>query len=419
MDLSPVQDLFADRIGSWFRLSPDSADDVAAVTSVVLIILIAVIVDQAFRKLIDWLVPKVVKRLKSETPRAWESALRKQLVAKRSAHLVGTFVFYWLIQYALKDVADILGILQNAVEGYLVIVGILMINAFLRAARDVWDGTSLKVGVPIQVATQSLQILIWVVGTILAVSVTFDLTVTVLLSGLAGMTAILALVFRDSILGFVAGIQLAGNDMLQTGDWIDVPQHGASGTVEVIGLTTVKVRNFDKTISTVPTYSLVSQSFKNWRGMKEFEARRIKRSFKLDMDTVRFASENELQQTSGINTLEDFWAERNKPVVAKAETNDEGGAETLTNLSIFGDYLRYYLKQHPEICQDKLVMVRQLEPDEHGLPIEIYCFCNDIQWSHYEQVQWDIMDHVLAVLSSFGLKAFQLATSLETTAPKE
>lgn len=330
--------------------------------------------------------------------------MSKRLVANRSAHVFGTLIFYWLIPYALKDFPAALKLLQNVVEGYLVIIGILTVNSILRATKDVWDGTSLRIGVPIGVATQALQILVWVVGTILAISVTFDQTVTVLLSGLAGMTAILALVFKDSILGFVAGIQLSGNDMLRMGDWIDVPQYGASGTVDEIGLTTVKVRNFDKTISTVPSYSLVSQSFRNWRGMTEFNARRIKRSLRLDMNQVRVLAEHDVARLRNIPLLENFWADRD----SAKDTNQ------LTNLSLYGDYVKYYLAHHPDISHNKLTMVRQLEPDAKGLPIEIYCFCSDINWPHYESVQWQIIDHALAVLPSFDLKAFQLPTSLES-----
>ena len=185
------------------------------------------IADRSLRKLIGWLVPKIVKRLGSEAPREWETALSKRLVANRGAHIFGTLIFYWLIPSALKDYPEPLQYLLNIVEGYLVITSVLAINSILRASRDVWDDTSFKTGVPIRFATQALQIPVWLVGTILAISVTFDQSVTVLLSGLAGMTAILALVFKDSILGFVAGIQLSGNDMLRTGDWIDVPQYGA------------------------------------------------------------------------------------------------------------------------------------------------------------------------------------------------
>jgi miniconductance mechanosensitive channel len=388
---------------------------VAAVISIALIILIAIIVDRAFRKLNGWLFSEIVKRLRSETPDEWESALRHRLVAKRSAHLVGTLVFYWLIPYAVKDFPDALRFLQNVIEGYLVIVGTLTVNSFLSASKDVWDGTDLKIGVPVSVASQALQIVVWVVGSILAISVAFDQSVTVLLSGMAGMTAILALVFRDSILGFVAGIQLSGNDMLRTGDWIDVPQYGASGTVEEIGLTTVKVRNFDKTISTVPSYALVSQSFKNWRGMKEFDARRIKRSLRLDMNQVRFLSEDELLQLRSNQMLEGFWAGRKKQASANPAVAEDAGK--LTNLSLFHDYLSDYLNHHPDICHDKLTMVRQLEPDAQGLPVEIYCFCADIQWSHYESVQWKIMDHILAILPCFDLKAFQLPTDLISSVP--
>jgi len=418
LDLSLLQDFFVERISNWFRLTDNSARTVAAISSVVLVIVIATIVDRLFRRLIGWLVPKIVDRLGSETPRAWKAAIEKRLVANRGAHIVGSLVFYWLIPYAIKDFPDALKVVQNIVEGYLIIIAVITVNAILGATRDVCNETDLKIGVPVRFAIQAAQMLVWVVGSILAVSVVFETSVTVLLSSLAGMTAILALVFRDSILGFVAGIQLSGNDMLNTGDWIDVPQYGASGTVDEIGLTTVKVRNFDKTISTVPSYSLVSQSFKNWRGMSEYNARRIKRSLKLDMNQIRFLTDQDVSRMRNIKGLESFWADREKQDTSKPETGDEEVTATsnLTNLSLLGDYLRFYLLHHPDICPDKTTMVRQLEPDPQGLPVEIYCFCSDINWIHYEAIQWNIMDHILAILPNFDLKAFQLPTSLEASA---
>ena len=347
MDLSLLQDLFVKRIGDWFSLTPESSRVAGAISSAFLVLLVASIADRSLIKLIGWLVPKIVQRLGSEAPREWESALDKRLVAKRSAHIFGTLIFYWLITFALKDYPAELQFFRNIIEGYLVITAVLTINAILKASRDVWDDTGFKIGVPIRFATQALQILVWVVGSILAISVSFDQSVTVLLSGLAGMTAILALVFKDSILGFVAGIQLSGNDMLRTGDWIDVPQYGANGNVNEIGLTTVKVQNFDKTISTVPSYALVSSSFQNWRGMWDFKARRIKRSLRLDMNRVCVLNEEDVARIQNIAALKTYWADREN----RTEPNSvfTGDIYQLTNLSLYGDYLKYYLDGHPDI----------------------------------------------------------------------
>jgi miniconductance mechanosensitive channel len=387
----------------------ESATLVAALTGVIVIVLVAGIADRIVSGIIGWLVPKIVARFGSETPRKWELALGKQRVAKRSAHIVAAVILYRLIPVVLNAYPSAVDVIQDLLEGYLVIVAVLAINAVLRATKDVWDESDLRIGVPVRFATQALEVVVWCVGTILVISVVFDKSVTVLLSGLAGMTAILALVFRDTILGFVAGIQFSGNDMLKTGDWIEVPQYGANGTVEEIFLTTVKIRNFDKTISTVPTHAISSESFKNWRGMWDFEARRIKRSMNVDMNEVRFLTEEDVARLKANHQLQDFWS------AWEATTESKPRSLTgLTNLSLFRDYLAYYLKQNPDICSDKLMMVRQLEPSPQGLPIEIYCFCADIKWTHFENVQWEIIDHALAVIPSFGLKVFQLTTSLQS-----
>ena len=416
LNLELIRDKFVQLIKQWFGLSSENGRYVAAVVSVILIIVIAAVIARMIRQLIVWLVPTVVSRFRSKTPREWESALAMRLFFNRGAHVFAALIFYWLIPIALADFPDAILTAKNLTEGYLVIVSVLAINSLLGAIGDVWNNTDVEIGVPIRFATQSVQILTWFVGSLLAVSVTFDLSPNGLYTGLAGAAAILALVFRDSILGFVAGIQLACNDMLRIGDWIDVPQQSASGTVEEISLTTVKIRNFDKTISTVPSYSLVSQSFKNWRGIKETNARRIKRSLNLDMDTVRLMTEQELTTSKSVHLLEDFWKDREQRAVSSSAGAPDSRApiKNLTNLNLLGDYLTFYLKRHPDICQEKIIMVRQLQPNSQGLPVEIYCFCSDIHWKHYESVQWDVMNQFLAVLPCFDLKVYQLPTSLES-----
>lgn len=407
MDLASIQDLFVDKIANWFDLPVENAQIMGAFSSTFLIVLLALIVDRAMYLLIGWSVPRIVKRLGSQTPAEWEESLARQLVSQRSAHIIACLIVYWLIPYALKDFDTVLLVIRNIIEGYLVIISVLTLNSFLRASKDVYDENDTKGGLPIRFATQALQSLVWIIGGILAVAVTFDQSVSVLLGSLAGMTAILALVFRDTILGFVAGIQLSSNEMLRTGDWIEMPDSQANGTVEEIGLTTIKVRNFDKTISTLPSYSLVSGSFKNWRGMKDTQVRRIKRSIRLDMDYIRTMSQQEWDDVLHHPKLEEFWTRTTSQV--SHESLPEDLPEPPTNLSLFGDYARFYLSTHPNLSHNKTTMVRQLEPDSLGLPIEIYCFCSDTDWIRYENVQWKIIDHLLSMLPCFGLRAFQLS----------
>jgi len=219
-------------------------------------------------------------------------------------------------------------------------------------------------------------------------------------------------VFKDAILGFVAGVQLTTNKMVAIGDWVEMPKYNADGDVIEVALTTVKVQNWDKTITTIPTYALITESFRNWRGMKESGGRRIKRAICIDMNTIALCSEEMLQRFSQIQYISEYIAQKKKEV---AEYNKERGVDEanrvngrrLTNIGTFRAYVVAYLRNHPMISQDMTFLVRQLSPNEHGLPIEIYVFCRDQVWANYEAIQADIFDHILAVVPEFDLRVYQ------------
>jgi miniconductance mechanosensitive channel len=226
------------------------------------------------------------------------------------------------------------------------------------------------------------------------------------------MAAVLILVFRDTILGFVASIQLSANNMVKPGDWIEMPSHNADGTVLDISLNTVKVQNWDKTIATVPTYALVSESFRNWKGMEESGGRRIKRSINIDMNSVCFVDDKMAERFKKIQVLKDYVVNREEEIKKYNEENKIDGSvvvngRRMTNLGTFRKYVEEYLLQHPKIHNDMTFLVRQLQPDERGLPIEIYVFSNDQAWANYEAIQADIFDHILAVIPQFDLRVFQ------------
>jgi miniconductance mechanosensitive channel len=238
------------------------------------------------------------------------------------------------------------------------------------------------------------------------------------------MTAVVMLVFRDAILGFVAGIQLSANQMVSPGDWIEMPKYGADGDVLEVALTTVKVRNWDKTITTIPTYALISESFKNWRGMKESGGRRIKRAIHIDMHSIRFCDEPMLQRFSKIEFVSEHLARKRQEI---AHWNADRGVDDsapingrrLTNIGTFRAYLIAYLRAHPMIHQEMTFLVRQLAPTPHGLPLEIYVFSRDQVWANYEGIQADIFDHVLAVAPEFDLRIFQTPTGGDVRAALE
>jgi miniconductance mechanosensitive channel len=250
---------------------------------------------------------------------------------------------------------------------------------------------------------------------IVAISIVIDQSPLILLSGLGALTAVILLIFKDSILGLVAGIQLVANDMVRPGDWIEMPKYGADGDVIEITLNTVKVQNWDKTITTIPTYALISDSFKNWRGMQESGGRRIKRAVYVDVSSVRFCTPEMTAKFSRIKVLEEYIARKQAEM---REYNEKHGIDDavlvngrrMTNLGTFRAYLVEYLKRHPKIHQDMTFLVRHLQPTELGLPIEIYVCSNDQEWSNYEGIQADIFDHIFASLPEFGLRPFQSPT---------
>lgn len=234
-----------------------------------------------------------------------------------------------------------------------------------------------------------IQLIVIGVGLILIISILIDKNATSILAGLGASAAILMLIFKDSILGLVAGVQLSANDMLRPGDWITMPKYGADGDVLEVSLTTVKVQNFDKTITTIPPYALVSDSFQNWRGMRETGGRRIKRSVFIDLNTVHFCTPEERSYF------------KSKGWIEKDENNQ------IVNLQVFRDYLQNYLKAHPRTHKELMIMVRQMQPTSEGLPLEVYCFSNTSDWKQYEEIQGEIFDHLLAMIPEFGLRVYQ------------
>jgi len=263
---------------------------------------------------------------------------------------------------------------------------------------------------PIKGFIQILLVLIYFVAMILIIAILSDRSPWFFISGLGAMTAVILLIFRDTILSFVAGIQLISNNLLQVGDWIEMPQFNADGDVIDIALNAVKVQNWDKTITIIPTHKFLENSFKNWRGMQQSGGRRIKRAVHVDVSSIRFLTDEEITTFENFLLLKDYIKQKkieleeyNKQFAPGLDVN----ARRLTNVGTFRAYLVNYLQQHPMIHQNMTLLVRQLAPAENGLPIEIYVFVNDVRWAVYEQTQADIFDHVLAISSKFGLRIHQ------------
>lgn len=306
-------------------------------------------------------------------------------------------------------------LIQRIGLSYMYVIGIFVLQSILDAIKDIYQGYEISKSRPIKGYIQVVQLSLFVMGSILIIATMMNRSPWVLLSSLGALMAIIILMFRDSILGFVAGVQLSGNDMVRLGDWIEMPKYRADGNVIDVSLNTIKVQNWDKTITSIPTYAFVSDSFKNWRGMQESGGRRIKRSLFIDMTSIKFCTEEMIERYERIEYISEYIYRKREEIEnynykKLVDTTQMANGRRLTNIGTFRAYLQSYLVNHPKINKDMTLLVRQLTPTEHGLPIEIYVFTNDCVWANYEEIQADIFDHILTVVSEFDLLVFQSPT---------
>ena len=350
----------------------------------------------------------------------WDDILVSCRVFHRLSYLAPAVAVHVLAAAAFETPAMITWARRFA-EIYALTVLLITVDALLNAANRIYQRFEIAQRIPILGYLQVVKIVLSVGAAIVAVSILIDQSPLILLTGLGAMTAVLLLIFKDSILGLVAGIQLIGNDMVRPGDWIEMPKFGADGDVLEITLNTVKVQNFDKTITTIPTYALISDSFKNWRGMAESAGRRIKRSLAIDVSSVKFCTPEMIAEFKKYAVLRDYVQLKENEL---AEHNRARGLDDsvpvngrrMTNLGTFRQYVVGYLRAHPMINRDMTFLVRQLQPTEFGLPLEIYVFSADKNWVNYEAIQADIFDHLFAVLPYFDLRAFQRPTGHDLAA---
>jgi len=356
-------------------------------------------------------VVSVVNLFVKQTRTTWDDALIESKVLNRLANIAPILVIY-----SFKSMFDpIEQLIDRFSTILLMFLGLIVFYSFLNAVNAVYKSHEMSKQRPIKGYIQVAKIVAAIVLFITALATLLGQNPLVMLSGFGAMTAIILLMFKDSILGLVASIQLTSNDMVRIGDWIEMPKYGADGDVIDITLNTVKVRNWDKTITTIPSYSLVSDSFKNWRGMQESGGRRIKRAVNIDMTSVKFCSDEMLERFSGFDLIKDYLAERKNDVDQYNESNRVDQSELingrrLTNVGTFRAYVVAYLRIHPKVHQSMTFLVRHLPPGENGLPIEIYVFSNDQEWANYESIQADIFDHILAAIPQFELRVFQYPT---------
>jgi miniconductance mechanosensitive channel len=392
-----------------FWNNPDQ-DWVHTLLGLALLLLAAWLADFVTRRVLL----RVLGRLVRASSVTWDDVLLDRGVVRRLAHVVPALVIFLGVDAVPGIGDDIVRVTRNVANAYMVLTLALAIGNLLGTINALYEERQPEKARarPIKGYVQVAQLVIYLLSAIIMVAVLIERSPLLLLSGLGALTAVLLLVFRDTLLSLVAGIQISSHDMLRVGDWIEMPALGADGDVIDIALHTVKVQNWDKTIVSIPTYRLISDSFKNWRGMSESGGRRIKRALLLDQHSVRFLREDEIGRLGRFALIRDYLEHKRSEIKRWNEQLREDGLEPvntrrLTNLGTFRAYCIAYLRQHPKIHQQMTILVRHLAPTPTGLPLELYCFTRTTDWNDYEAIQADLFDHLLSILPEFDLQLFQ------------
>jgi small-conductance mechanosensitive channel len=334
-----------------------------------------------------------MKHYTKRAPHQWNTLLMKRRVVHHLIHILPGVLVYFLLPLAFVRGKEILDFSQKICAVYIIAAILFTINGLLLVMLDVYNARDKQKNRPMKGFVQVLQVLLFFIGGIVIIAVLVNKSPMTLFAGLGASAAVLMLVFKDSILGFVAGVQLSANDMLRIGDWIQLPNGVANGTVEEITLNTVKIRNWDETISTVPPYTLVNNSFQNWRGMQESGGRRVNKNIYLDMTTLKFCTPEDLDAIR-----------KNIPLMADYQPAE---GEVPTNSQLYRIYIERYLRSLPVVNQDMDLIISQKEPTTYGVPIQVYFFSRNKIWREYERIQSDIFDHLLAIVGKFDLKLYQ------------
>ena len=362
-----------------------------------------------------WITEKIIIKLLTKmlqkTSTQMDDILIKRNVFKRLTYVVPALIFY-NFAYAVPQFTIMI---QRASLTLMAISGLMVINSFLNALNDIYKKTKYHERLDINSYLQITKLIINILGSVVIVGIIINKDTTLLLSGLGAMTAVVMLIFKDTILSLVASVQISSNDLFKVGDWVEAPQFGADGDVVDIGLHTVKIQNWDKTISVIPTHKLIDSTFKNWRGMSESGGRRIKRSLFIDINSISLCSPETLEKYKKFELISEYIDRKQKEVSEHNQANNIDTSELingrrLTNIGTFRAYIEAYLKNNSLIHKEMTFLVRQLDPTEKGLPMQIYVFSNDIDWVRYEGIQSSIFDHLLAVVPEFGLRIFQNPT---------
>ncbi|NMH88267.1 mechanosensitive ion channel family protein [Flavivirga algicola] len=363
---------------------------------------------------------KAFSQFASASKTNFDDLLVTNKVPRNIAHIIPLLVAMEFTPIIFKDFPNFDGVIEKGLQVFAIVLTLWIVRSFLNTLKDYFKTLPRLKDKPIDSYIQVFMIFAWVAGFMSAIAIITDTPFIKFLTALGAASAVIILVFKDTILGFVASIQVSINDMVRIGDWITFEKYGADGDVTEINLATVKVQNFDKTITTIPTYALISDSFKNWRGMVNSDGRRIKRSISIKLDSVHYLTKEQLETLSGIQIINPYLKQRQADIdTYNSEYNIDKtmllNGRNLTNLGVFRKYAQTYIEKHSAINKEMTIMVRQLAPTAQGIPIEIYAFSNDKRWANYEYIMADIFDHLIAALPYFNLELFELPSGSSFT----
>lgn len=391
-------------------LKQQTSENLARFILILFVILLCALGNILARRLVLNIVSKIIKK-NTNKKISWINQMLDNRVFHRLAYLLSPLIISFFIDYFPKYQV----LMQRGIQVYVVLVMILIVDSVLSAFDDIYVNYEISKTRPMKGIIQVTKIVVFIIGGIISMAALIGESPVIILGGISALTAVFMLVFQNTILGFVAGIQLTSNDMIRIGDWIEVPKYDANGTVIELSLLTVKVQNFDYTITSIPANALASDSFKNWRGMQDSGGRRIMRAIYIDVNSIRFCTEEMIEHFKKIEFIKDYITTKQVEIMEynrnkNLDMSELSNGRRLTNIGVFRMYVTNYLKNHPGLRKDMTLMVRQLAPTSEGLPLEIYAFSNGTNWSDYENIQGDIFDHLFAVVKEFGLQIYQSPT---------
>jgi len=355
---------------------------------------------------------KVIRKIADRSKSTWDNDLIEKKVFDRLSHVAPALIIYSLAPSFIKENDAVVAVLTKFSYAYIALVGAAVVDALLSFVVLRAKKTPALADKPVNSWVQVVKIMVWLFAVIVIIATLLDKSPWALLGGLGALTAVLMLVFKDSIMGLVASIQISALNLVRVGDWVEIPKYGTDGDVIEISLNTIRIQNWDKTISSVPTYALISDGFKNWRGMSESGGRRIKRAVRIDLNSIGFLDDSAFDKLTKVQALAPYLKQRKQEIAEWNATQDiddtnHANGRRLTNVGTFRAYLESWLAANPSVNKDMTFLVRQLASDEFGLPIEIYIFSSEQRWAQYEGIMADIFDHVFAVLPEFNLRPYQ------------